>query len=156
MRRKEREVFDKNEIEKIIHECKCCRVGFNDDGQIYIVPMNFGYSNINDEMTFYFHCAKQGRKIDIVFKNNEVGFELDTNHQIKVANIASECTAYYQSIIGNGKISVIDDINEKIIGLNHIMVQSTKKNEWEYSEKMLNSVCVLKLNVSKITCKQHI
>ena len=43
MRRKDREVTDRGMIHEIIDRCMCCRIGFNDEGQVYIVPLSFGY-----------------------------------------------------------------------------------------------------------------
>ena len=79
MRRKDREITDKDKIKEIISACDCCRLGFNDNGKVYIVPLNFGFIEKNGEYTFYFHGAKTGRKHDIMKVNNCVGFELDTN-----------------------------------------------------------------------------
>ena len=42
MRRKDREVTDPERIDAII-ALHCCRLGFYDNGEIYIVPLDFGY-----------------------------------------------------------------------------------------------------------------
>ena len=39
MRRKDREVTDSQKIREIILSCRCCRLGFYDNGQVYIVPL---------------------------------------------------------------------------------------------------------------------
>ena len=82
MRRKDREVTDRQEIIKIIENCQCCRIGFQDDGEVYIVPLNFGFEYDEERYVLYFHGAKEGRKIDLIAKNPFVGFEMDTNHEI--------------------------------------------------------------------------
>ena len=71
MRRKDREITDKDKIKEIISACDCCRLGFNDNGKVYIVPLNFGFIEKNGEYTFYFHGAKTGRKHDIMKDLNE-------------------------------------------------------------------------------------
>ena len=48
MRRKDREVTDEARIDEIISRCNCCRIGFNDSGEVYIVPLNFGYTYEED------------------------------------------------------------------------------------------------------------
>lgn len=65
MRRKDREITDSLRIADIINRCTCCRIGFYDDGEIYVVPLNFGYEVKDDSYVFYFHGAKEGRKIDL-------------------------------------------------------------------------------------------
>ena len=43
MRRKEKEITDKNQIEKILEESPVCRLAMVDGDKPYMVPMNFGY-----------------------------------------------------------------------------------------------------------------
>ena len=45
MRRKEREVTEINEIEKILLQCKTCHVAMVDDGMPYVVPLSYFYFN---------------------------------------------------------------------------------------------------------------
>ncbi len=59
MRRKEKEIADKSEIESIIRKSLVCRLGIVDAGLPYIVPLCFGYDN----GALFFHSAKEGRKI---------------------------------------------------------------------------------------------
>ncbi len=156
MRRKDREVVDVEQIEEIFKSCNCCRLGFNDRGKVYIVPMNFGYEINEGVYTFYFHSAKSGRKIDLIKQNNQVGFELDTNYILKVGESATECTAFYQSIIGNGTLLFVEDNDEKSLGMSKLMSKTTGKNDWEISQKMIDCVCIFKLVVDEISCKQHL
>ncbi|MFR9159268.1 MAG: pyridoxamine 5'-phosphate oxidase family protein [Ruthenibacterium lactatiformans] len=53
-------------ITQIIQTCHCCRLGFCDNGAVYIVPLNFGYAEENGKRVFYFHSAKSGRKLDLI------------------------------------------------------------------------------------------
>ncbi|MCH4266527.1 MAG: hypothetical protein LKF79_07785 [Solobacterium sp.] len=43
MRRKDREIIDAAAIDQIIRACRICRIGLNDHGSVYIVPLSFGY-----------------------------------------------------------------------------------------------------------------
>ncbi len=155
MRRKDREITEKNKIYEIIDNCYCCRIGFYDNGEIYIVPLNFGYEVINHTITIYFHGAKAGRKIDLIHKVDNVGFEMDTNHHLTEGVTACKYSASFQSIIGNGKISIVEDRDEKEKGLQIIMYHNTKKNDWTFNDTMVESVCVFKIVVNKISCKVH-
>jgi len=73
MKRSEREIKDRKEIEAIIERADVCRLGLSDDNMPYIIPMNFGYK----DNRLYFHCAKKGKKIDIIKRNNSTCFEMD-------------------------------------------------------------------------------
>lgn len=155
MRRKDREVTDPMRIADIVSRCTCCRIGFYDDGEVYIVPLNFGYERINDTYVFFFHGAKEGRKIELIKKSPNVGFELDTDHLLHTADTACKCSAHYQSVIGNGVLRIVSESEEKKLGLSLIMEHNTGKREWNFDEKMLNTVSVFKLVVHKMSCKEH-
>lgn len=155
MRRKDREVTDQERIEDIIRRCNCCRIGFYDNGEVYIVPLNFGYEKKDDTYVFYFHGAKEGRKLELMKKNPDVGFEMDTDCTISTAEIACNYSAYFHSIIGNGILSIVSETEEKKFGLSLLMEHNTGKWEWDFTEKMLESVAVFKLTVYKMSCKEH-
>lgn len=107
MRRKDREITDNNEIDKIINECNCVRLGLNDDGKVYIVPLNFGFEHDDDKRRFYFHSAKEGRKIDLLKKTKSAGFEMDTGFSIMEGKTACDYSAKYKSVIGEGNVSFV-------------------------------------------------
>ncbi len=156
MRRKERQVTDKKRLEQIIEACHCIRVGFFSEGQVYIVPVNFGYVFEDEKYTFYFHSAKEGRKMELIKSNPTVGVEMDTGYELKMAASACGHTAYFQSIVGQGKVSIVENTGEKRKGLQAVMKHETGRSEWEFQEKMLDAVCVWKLEVIKLTGKENI
>ncbi|MCH5200754.1 MAG: pyridoxamine 5'-phosphate oxidase family protein [Oscillospiraceae bacterium] len=159
MRRKDREVTDPQKIADIISRCTCCRIGFNDDGEVYIVPLNFGYAVKDNTYTFYFHGAKEGRKIDLISKNPEVGFEMDTDFAVYThgrSETACDYTARFQSIIGNGIVSMVSEPEEKKLGLSLLMEHSAGKHDWTFDDKLFNAVAVFKLEVTKLSCKEHL
>ncbi len=155
MRRKDREIIDINKIESIIKDCYAVRLGFIDEDEVYIVPLNFGYTNCKGKYVFYFHSANEGRKIDLIKKSPKVGFEMDTGYKLSSSDIACECTSAYQSIIGTGIVSIITNETEKEFALNRVMHQSTGKDNWQFNKEMFESVCVFKLEVDKLSCKEH-
>ena len=155
MRRKDREVTDKAKVEEIIRGCHCCRLGFNDDGEVYILPLNFGWEKKEDTYVLYFHGAKEGRKIDLIGKNPKVGFEMDRGYSLRPGEIGGECTASFQSIIGNGVVEMVEDKDEKIHGLTLIMNHNAGPKAWTFSEPMLQAVAVFRMTVEKMSCKEH-
>lgn len=158
MRRKDREVLDEVKIDKFIRNCDCCRIGFYDkeNNEVYIVPLNFGYSNVDNKRVFYFHGAKEGRKIELISKTKKVSFEMDSNHELIIGKIACNYSERYQSVMGTGLISFVEDKDEKIAALNEIMFQSTGKKDWDFPEPMLNGVAVFMIEVTSLSCKEHL
>ena len=158
MRRKDREVLDEVKIDEFIRACDCCRIGFYDkeNNEVYIVPLNFGYSNVDNKRVFYFHGAKEGRKIELISKTKKVSFEMDSNHELIVGKMACNYSERYQSVMGTGLISFVEDKDEKIAALNEIMFQSTGKKDWDFPEPMLNGVAVFMIEVTSLSCKEHL
>lgn len=154
MRRKEREV-PYHRLKDIIINYHCCRIGFNDEGKVYIIPLNFGYVEINNKHIFYFHGAKTGRKIEVLKKNSYVGFELDTSYGLIKADQACGYTANFQSIIGNGEVSLVENEEEKKFALQMIMEHNTGIKEWEFMDTIIAKTCIFKLEVIEMSGKEH-
>lgn len=152
MRRSDREIISKKEIEEFVAEEQILRIAFFDDGDIYIVPVNYGYIYENDQYSFYFHGAKAGRKYELSKVKPLVGFEIDGKYKLLEAETACDFSASFQSVIGTGTVQLVDNKEEKKRGLNALMKQTTQKAEWNYDE-MLEAVAVFKLDVHKMSCK---
>lgn len=151
MRRADREVTDRARIDEILRECRVMRLGFNDEGEVYIVPMNFGY----DGKSFWFHSAKEGRKVSLARTAPKVGFETDTGFELHPADIACSWSAAFASVIGTGRLTVVSDAEEKKKGLTHIMAQQSGRADWAFDEKMLQAVEVFRLDIETLSCKVH-
>ena len=128
MRRRDREITDKNAIAEFIAKEQIIRIAFYEEGDIYIVPVNYGYS-YDEQYSFYFHGAKEGRKYELAKKNPTVGFEIDGNYMLLESEVACDFSATFQSVIGTGTLSLVEDNDEKINGLNTIMKQTTSESD---------------------------
>jgi nitroimidazol reductase NimA-like FMN-containing flavoprotein (pyridoxamine 5'-phosphate oxidase superfamily) len=153
MRRKERELEDISEIESIIRKSDVCRIAFANDNIPYIVTMNFGYVGGEDKC-IYFHCAREGRKIEMIRRNSYVCFEMDTDHAIYEGEKGCDWGMNYSSIVGYGKISEIEDPAEKKSGLDHIMNHYGGSGVYSYDENILVRTKILRLDISEITGKK--
>jgi nitroimidazol reductase NimA-like FMN-containing flavoprotein (pyridoxamine 5'-phosphate oxidase superfamily) len=155
MRRRDREVTDFESIIRIMDECSCCRIGVVDNGEAYIVPMNFGYDGSGTNVVLYFHCANEGRKIDLIPRQEWVSFEMDTGHSLVGGDVGCDFTFLYQSIMGRGKMEIIENDTDKAEGLKIIMAHYTKNPYGEFRPDLLRRTSVLKLSVEEISCKEH-
>ena len=153
MSRNDREITDISAIVSFIEKEKIIRIAFYDDGDIYIVPVNYGYINENGVHTFYFHGAKAGRKFELAKASPNVGFEIDGCYELLEADIACNFSARFESVIGTGRLSLVEDRSEKIKGLDALMKQTTERAGWSYNDAMLNGVAVFRLDVEKMSCK---
>jgi nitroimidazol reductase NimA-like FMN-containing flavoprotein (pyridoxamine 5'-phosphate oxidase superfamily) len=155
MRRQEREVVQEEKIKQVMGKCKVCRIGFYDQGEIYIVPVNFGYRLKDGIWTLYIHGAKQGRKAGLFRQKPLVGFEMDCGHELLCGETACNYSFQYASIVGTGIGRIVEDAEEKVAGLKCIMTHQTGKS-FAVTEAMAEAVGVFKITVEKISCKQNL
>ena len=87
MRRKDREVTRHGDLLGMIARFKVCRLGLWDGREVYVVPLNFGYEEKNGSLSLFFHCAREGRKLDILQNRPEVSFEMDGDHVLLEGDI---------------------------------------------------------------------
>ena len=152
MRRKDREVAELPEIQKIMDKCKVMRIAMIDDGEPYIVPLNFGYCNRDGKIFLYFHSALQGRKIDILKENPRICFEMDCEHKLLEDEIACKNGFFFESVIGTGTVTFAASAQEKVEAFDYIMKHQTGKT-FEIHEKAVGGVIIGIIEVDSICGK---
>ena len=153
MRRGDREVNETRDIESIIKLSDVCRVAFADNNIPYIVTMNFGYS-AGEHRCLYFHCASQGRKLDIIKRNNYVCFEFDTGHELYEGENGCDWGMKFSSVVGYGRISIVTDSHERIKALNCIMAHYSDREAFSFDEKVVSRTTILRLDIGEMTGKR--
>lgn len=155
MRRKEQEIKDINEIKEIIRKAKVCRLGLAVDNTPYVVPVNFGYDVEGN--CLYIHCAKEGRKLDMMKRNNTVCFEMDIDMEISGReNAPCNWSTAFRSVIGYGNAFIIEDFDQKKRALDFIMRQYSSESSFEYDKKSVENVGIVKIAITVITGKKSV
>lgn len=154
MRRRDREITERKHIDEIIESCEVLRLGLNAEDGPYIVPLNFGYAP-GSPAKFYFHGAKEGRKVDMIGSGCKAGFELDTGHRLGQAELGCSHTYFYQSVIGTGLVKPVEDLEEKKRALSLIMAHYRKDQPFAFTDEQAQSVAVYCLTVETCSGKEH-
>jgi nitroimidazol reductase NimA-like FMN-containing flavoprotein (pyridoxamine 5'-phosphate oxidase superfamily) len=149
MRRKDREINDIGTIEGIIGKGQVCRLALSENERPYIVPLCFGY----EDNTLYFHSAHEGKKLDMLRKNNNVCFEIDTDYELVKGKKACDCSMKYRSVIGFGKAELVEDIESKRRALNIIM-QNYLEGSFEYPEESIENTVIIRVEIESMTGKK--
>ncbi|WP_287582319.1 pyridoxamine 5'-phosphate oxidase family protein [Candidatus Borrarchaeum sp.] len=151
MRRKDKEIKDKNEIEAILKRAVVCRIALSENNKPYIVPVNFFYTN----NYVYFHSAPEGKKLDIIRNNNSVCFEIDTDYDIIKSKTPCNWSAKYRSVIGFGKAYFVEDFEEKKSALNWLVQKySDTSVEYEFSEGIVDTITIVRIKIESMTGKK--
>jgi nitroimidazol reductase NimA-like FMN-containing flavoprotein (pyridoxamine 5'-phosphate oxidase superfamily) len=152
MRREDREIVDKSELENIVRDGDICRIAINTGGAPYIVPLNYGYS-WGGELELYFHCAAEGRKLDLLEADNRVGFEIDTGRELVKGENACSWGMKYRSVIGTGVIDEVIEPGKKKDYLDRIMWHYGFVEAVRYEVAELEKIKILKLEVIEVSGK---
>ncbi|MDR3244267.1 MAG: pyridoxamine 5'-phosphate oxidase family protein [Elusimicrobiota bacterium] len=155
MRRSDREVKDFGDIIKILDDCSEIHLALSVNDKPYSVPLNFGYEVDGGKLSIFIHGAKEGKKHDIIAQNQEVSFSGVSFAQFFKAEEAIRWSTYYKSVIGFGKISIVNSSQEKIKGLDLLMKHCGFTDTPSYPPQSLDAVRVMKIEVEEITGKQH-
>lgn len=153
MRRKDREITDFNEIIDIIKKCDVCRIALNDDEYPYVVPLNFGLDVQGNQVFFYFHAAMEGKKLDLIAKDNRATFEMDCDHNFILYEERMSCTMGYASVIGHGTIEIVAD-EDKYESLK-ILMRQYHAEDFKFNTDMMKVTTILKMTVTDMLGKRR-
>lgn len=153
MRRSDREIKDFNEIVKVIRKCEICRLALNDEKYPYILPLNFGMQIEDGKIVFYFHGATEGKKYDLIARNNKAGFEMDCSTNLVTILEDGNCTMEYESVIGHGTVEILPD-EEKERALD-ILMKHYHKEDFPYNKAVISRTTVFKMTVDTCTGKRR-
>ena len=135
MRRNDREITDPAITEAFLAKEQIIRIAFYDHGELYIVPVNYGFQKENGQYRFYFHGAKAGRKYTLSLANPEIGFEIDGAYVLHTEETACGHSAGFMSV------------------MQCLMQQTTGKSDWVFDEAAMQKTAVFRIDVQTFSCK---
>lgn len=150
MRRTDKTITDRAEIDAIIRGSLVCRLALARDNTPYLVPVSFGY----DGECLYLHTAPEGTKLDFFAASPRVCFEFERNVEVRRhPEIACKWSMNYESVIGFGTISEITAAAEKQQALNEIMRQYSGK-DWTFDSGAVAKTRTWKITIESLTGKR--
>ena len=154
MRRRDREVTERDEMVAILRRCDTVRLGIaNGEGAPYIVPLSFGLDERNGRLALCFHCAPVGRKLDLLAENPQVSFEADA--LLKYQLTKTGITARYESVMGTGTFATVDDPDEAMEALRLICEHCGFPDYPLERCGGLGRVVIAKVNIDSLTAKRN-
>ncbi len=150
MRRKDKQVSDPNVILGVFSSGKVCRLAMVEDGEPYVVPVNYGYA----DNALHIHSAAVGRKIDILKRHGRVCFEIESPVEIVEHTEPCQWGARARSLVGYGTAEIVTDPHDKRHSLDVIMQHYGRLGANAYDPKQLESVVVIRVAIESVTCKQ--
>ncbi|OLS26063.1 MAG: hypothetical protein HeimC2_16850 [Candidatus Heimdallarchaeota archaeon LC_2] len=162
MRRKEFKSSEDNDFDFVVQNAIVGYLGLNTKtGYPRIVPLNF----VAIDQVIYFHGAKVGGKYDILMKSPKVSFSIDIPYSFIPSHFESKksacpATHFFKSIHIRGVGLMVNDIEEKAVALNKLMIKYQPEGQYLelspqeniYKKPLLN-VAVFKIDPEEVTMK---
>lgn len=147
--RPDREITDVAEITDLLKNGKYSVISMCRENVPYIVTLSYGYDIENNAL--YFHCSPIGLKLDFIITNSLVCATVIEDG----GYINNECGHNYRTVVFWGKMTIVDDLPEKIHGakvlLDHLEQDAEVKNEkLERINKSISGMTILKLEIKRI------
>jgi uncharacterized protein len=117
MRRPEREITDPALIRATFTEADLLYLALPDQPAPYVLPVNFGW----EPGRLFVHGAREGRKLELLGRHPEVGFCLTAGARVVPAADACGFSATGRSVVGTGRVRVLDDASERTHALDVIL-----------------------------------
>ncbi len=152
IRRKEKEITNTKEIKQILQKTKYITIAMCLKNMPYLVTLSHGYDPSID--VIYFHCAQEGKKIDILKENNVVWGQalLDYGYQ------HGACNHLYATVQFKGKVEFIVNIQEKRRALTTMIEQlediPEKVVKDQLTEKAIERVMIGKIHIEHYSGKK--
>lgn len=120
-----------------------------DNGYPYAVPLSYIYL----DGKLYFHCAKQGHKLDAIKSCPKVSFCIIDQDLI----VPREYTTYFRSVILFGKAKIMEDETEIRYAADKLAEkyapEDTETNRKNTIEKESARLCMVQIEIEHITGK---
>lgn len=143
IRRKEKQIKDRQELTWIIQKAKHITLAMCSDNEPYLVTLNHGYDQNKD--CIYFHCAQEGKKIDILTENNLVWGQA----LVDKGYVQGMCDHLYATTHFKGRVTFVTDYEEKKHALT-VMINALEEEPEKVIQKQITNESVLKVGIGRI------
>ena len=152
MRRKKQMLSDESSREILERNTSGVLSLMGDKGYPYGVPLS--YVLVEDKI--FFHCAKEGHKIDAIRSCEKASFCVIDQDKI----VSEEYTTYFRSVIAFGRVHILESDEEKknairILARKYSGDQEEEGIDQEIGKNFAN-LCMLQFDIEHLTGKEAI
>ena len=147
--------YDRETIYQILDEALICHVGFVQDNQPYVIPINF--ARVED--TIVLHGAKASRLLKHVEAGHPVCVEATIVDGLVLARSVFHHSVNYRSVVLFGRGRLIADEEEKLAALEAVtehLIPGRWKEARLPSQKELNATSVVSIQIDEASAKVRV
>jgi nitroimidazol reductase NimA-like FMN-containing flavoprotein (pyridoxamine 5'-phosphate oxidase superfamily) len=152
LRRKEQEIKDINELKTILANTQYVTIAMCRGDEPYLVTLSHGYDAKRNAI--YFHCAFEGKKIDILKANNRVWGQAIVDR----GYLQGHCDHLFFSVQFSGRVSFVADESEKRQALAAMIGQLELKPEKVLAAKVSDTAvaktCIGRIDIEFLSGKR--
>jgi hypothetical protein len=143
MRRTDKEILDPTEQIIPLREAQFITLALCTGNEPYLVTLNHGFDEIAN--CLYFHCAQEGKKIDILKANPIVWGQalIDLGYQ------QGRCDHLYYTTHFKGRVAFPTSVSEKTHAL-QVLVHHIETNPQEILDQQVKPSSIEKVRIGKI------
>ena len=148
MRRKNQLLKDSESVQILKERTSGVLAVLGDGGYPYAVPLSYVYA----DGKIYFHCAKEGHKLDAIKRIDKVSFCVVDCDNV----VPDEYTTYYRSVIVFGRARILSD-DEKRAPLEKLAAKYTPddaEGRKKEIERFFERVCMIEMKIEHMTGKE--
>lgn len=155
MRRMDRLKKDPEWIRAMLSEALVCHLALTDGSIPYVIALNYGfrYDGVQ-KLDLFFHCATEGRKLDLIRVNPNAFFIIDLPGPLVTGAEGCDWGMQYRSIAGTGIIQELHDPAQRKTALDLLMHHYSGRKDFSYNEKILAETTILGLTVTSFSGKE--
>ena len=108
-------IESREEMERILRQETIGYLGLSNDGDVYVVPLNYGYV----DGRILFHCSLTGKKLDYIRANPRACFSVGRQSgAIQRHGEGNPCHVDSESVLCYGTARIVEDLQERQAVLN--------------------------------------
>ncbi len=100
-------------------------------------------------------AAQEGRKLEILRKNNRVCFEMDIDQVLVRSEEPFRCSMKYRCVIGSGRACLVLDDDEKRWALDIIM-KHYAEGTFVYPQSAIDKVLIIRVEIEEMAAKANV
>jgi hypothetical protein len=147
--------YDRKTIYRILDEALICHVGFIENKQPYVIPINF--ARVGDSLIL--HGAKASRLLKHIEAGHPVCVEATIVDGLVLARSVFHHSLNYRSVLVFGKGHLIEDEQEKLSAL-HAVTEHLIPGRWQEARlpnrKELNGTSVVSIKIEDASAKVRV
>lgn len=147
--------YDRETIYDILDEALICHVGFVQDGQPYVIPINF--ARVDDAIIL--HGAKASRLLKHIESGHPVCVEATLVDGIVLARSVFHHSVNYRSVVLFGSGRLVTDEQEKLAALEAVtehLIPGRWKEARLPNRKELNATSVVSIRIDEASAKVRV